>query len=176
MTHVVFYEKPGCGGNAKQKAWLESAGHSLEVRSLLAWPWTADSLLAFLAPLPVAEWFNRAAPRVKSGEVEPELLDRDTALALLLAEPLLIRRPLMEARGQGWSASNPRPWPPGWTAPAWPNWTGGARKAVQPSSPGRSARPDSRVVHHPELRGLFPWGRIHSTSELDQRHADDLAD
>jgi nitrogenase-associated protein len=87
MTHVVFYEKPGCGGNAKQKAWLESAGHTLDVRSLLAWPWTADSLLAFLAPLPVAEWFNRAAPRVKSGEVVPEQLDRDTALALLLAEP-----------------------------------------------------------------------------------------
>jgi nitrogenase-associated protein len=100
MTHVVFYEKPGCGGNAKQKAWLESAGHTLDVRSLLAWPWTADSLLAFLAPLPVAEWFNRAAPRVKSGEVVPEQLDRDTALALLLAEPLLIRRPLMEADGR----------------------------------------------------------------------------
>jgi hypothetical protein len=78
MTHVVFYEKPGCGGNAKQKAWLESAGHTLDVRSLLAWPWTADSLLAFLAPLPVAEWFNRAAPRVKSGEVVPEQLDRDS--------------------------------------------------------------------------------------------------
>ena len=100
MTHVIFYEKPGCDGNARQKAWLESAGHSLEVRNLLAWPWTADTLLAFLDPLPVAEWFNRAAPRVKSGEVAPEQLDRDSALALLLAEPLLIRRPLMEAGGQ----------------------------------------------------------------------------
>lgn len=100
MTHVVFYEKPGCGGNARQKAWLESAGHTLEVRSLLAWPWTADSLRRFLDPLPVADWFNRAAPRVKSGEVIPEALDRDEALALLLAEPLLIRRPLMEAAEQ----------------------------------------------------------------------------
>ena len=90
MTHVIFYEKPGCGGNARQKAWLEFAGHSLEVRNLTA----------FLDPLPVAEWFNRAAPRVKSGEVVPEQLDRDTTLALLLAEPLLIRRPLMEAGGQ----------------------------------------------------------------------------
>ena len=96
MTHIVFYEKPGCGGNARQKAWLEAAGHHLEVRSLLSWPWTADSLLAFLDPLPVADWFNRAAPRVKSGEVVPEALERGSALALLLAEPLLIRRPLME--------------------------------------------------------------------------------
>jgi nitrogenase-associated protein len=96
MTHLVFFEKPGCGGNAKQRALLEAAGHTLERRSLLDEPWTADSLLAFLKPLPVAQWFNRAAPRVKSGEIEPEKLGADAALALLLAEHLLIRRPLMQ--------------------------------------------------------------------------------
>ncbi|MCA6218666.1 hypothetical protein KGA65_19165 [Ideonella sp. B7] len=96
MTALLFYEKPGCGGNARQKAALLAAGHTLQVRSLLAEPWTRDSLLAFLAPLPVAQWFNRAAPRVKSGEVQPEALDAEAALALLLAEPLLIRRPLMQ--------------------------------------------------------------------------------
>lgn len=96
MTALLFYEKPGCGGNARQKTALLAAGHTLQVRSLLAEPWTRDSLLAFLAPLPVAQWFNRAAPRVKSGEVQPEALDAEAALALLLAEPLLIRRPLMQ--------------------------------------------------------------------------------
>lgn len=96
MVHIVFYEKPGCGGNAKQRALLEAAGHTLERRSLLDEPWTRDSLLAFLQPLPVAQWFNRAAPRVKSGEVVPEALSPEAALPLLLAEPLLIRRPLMQ--------------------------------------------------------------------------------
>ena len=96
MAHITFFEKPGCGGNAKQKALLLAAHHTLDVRDLLRWPWTAESLLAFLAPLPVAEWFNRAAPRVKSGQVVPETLTADAALALLLAEPLLIRRPLMQ--------------------------------------------------------------------------------
>ncbi|MDP3287550.1 MAG: ArsC/Spx/MgsR family protein [Methyloversatilis sp.] len=96
MSHIVFYEKPGCGGNAKQKQWLLDAGHTLDVRSLLAEPWAADTLLAWLSPLPVADWFNRAAPCVKSGEIVPEEVDRDTALALLLAEPLLIRRPLLQ--------------------------------------------------------------------------------
>jgi nitrogenase-associated protein len=96
MARIVFYEKPGCGGNARQRALLLAAGHELEQRSLLAEAWTRDSLLAFLAPLPVAQWFNRAAPRVKSGEVVPEALDADAALAALLAEPLLIRRPLMQ--------------------------------------------------------------------------------
>lgn len=96
MTDIVFYEKPGCGGNARQRALLESAGHTLTRRNLLTAPWTRDTLLPFLAPLPVAQWFNRAAPRVKGGEIVPEALDAEAALALLLAEPLLIRRPLMQ--------------------------------------------------------------------------------
>lgn len=40
MTHIVFHEKPGYGGNARQ-------------RNLLTTPRTAESLLAFLAPLPL---------------------------------------------------------------------------------------------------------------------------
>jgi nitrogenase-associated protein len=96
MARLSFWEKPGCGGNARQKALLAAAGHELVVKSLLAEPWTAERLLQFLGPLPVAEWFNLAAPRVKSGEVNPARVTREEALALLLAEPLLIRRPLME--------------------------------------------------------------------------------
>lgn len=96
MTHIVFFENPGCGGNARQRALLEAAGHTLERRSLLSEPWSRETLLAFLSPLPVDQWFNRAAPRIKSGELVPEALDAESALALLLAEPLLIRRPLMQ--------------------------------------------------------------------------------
>jgi nitrogenase-associated protein len=96
MTHLVFFEKPGCRGNARQRDLLLSAGHTLERHNLLTAHWTRESLWAFLGPLPVAEWFNRAAPRIKSGEVQPEALTVDSALALLLAEPLLIRRPLMQ--------------------------------------------------------------------------------
>lgn len=101
MTHLVFFEKPGCGGNARQRTLLEAAGHTLERRNLLTEPWTPERLLEFLAPLPVAQWFNRAAPRVKSGEIVPEQLGADAALALLLAEPLLIRRPLMQRTDDG---------------------------------------------------------------------------
>lgn len=96
MTHIVFYEKPGCGGNARQRQALLAAGHTLAQRNLLITPWTASSLLPFLGPLPVAQWFNRAAPAVKSGQVQPDLLGAEQALALLLAQPLLIRRPLMQ--------------------------------------------------------------------------------
>lgn len=96
MTHLTFYEKPGCAGNARQRALLEAAGHTLARRDLLAEPWSRARLLEFLAPLPVAQWFNRSAPRVKRGEIDPECIGREAALDALLAEPLLIRRPLME--------------------------------------------------------------------------------
>ena len=96
MANVIFYEKPGCAGNARQKALLASAGHDVIVRDLLSEPWTAERLRAFFNIRPVAEWFNRAAPRVKSGEVVPEQLDEAGALALMLKEPLLIRRPLLQ--------------------------------------------------------------------------------
>ena len=96
MATIVFFEKPGCAGNARQRALLLTAGHGLERRDLLTEPWTAETLLAFVGALPVPHWFNRAAPRIKRGEVVPEQLDAPSALAALLADPLLIRRPLMQ--------------------------------------------------------------------------------
>lgn len=99
MVTVLFYEKPGCGTNARQKRLLEQAGHRVEARSLLAEPWTGQRLRSFFGATPVASWFNPAAPRIKSGTVRPEALDADTALALMLDDPLLIRRPLVEADG-----------------------------------------------------------------------------
>ncbi len=96
MARIIFYEKPDCAGNAKQRRLLEAAGHELLRRDLLSTPWTAELLLPFLASLPVSLWFNRAAARVKAGVINPDGLSPQEALALLLAEPLLIRRPLME--------------------------------------------------------------------------------
>jgi nitrogenase-associated protein len=97
MAHIVFYEKPGCGGNARQKSLLEAAGHEVEVRNLLTEPWTRQRLLDFFGSLPVAHWFNRAAPEVKNGEIVPEEVDAATALSLFVANPIFIRRPLMQA-------------------------------------------------------------------------------
>lgn len=95
MATVIFYEKPGCINNTKQKALLNAAGHELDVRNLLTEAWTAASLRLFFGDRPVVEWFNRTAPQVKSGEVVPEQVDEATALALMIANPILIRRPLI---------------------------------------------------------------------------------
>lgn len=100
MSYVIFFEKPGCINNARQKALLESAGHRLVVRDLLSERWTAAVLRPFFGTMAVAEWFNRSAPAVKEGAVVPEALDEDAALALMVADPLLIRRPLMRVGGE----------------------------------------------------------------------------
>ena len=100
MATVVFYEKPGCASNARQKTLLAAAGHTVLARSVLTEKWNAQRLRAFFDALPVAEWFNANAPRIKSGEVRPDALDEVAALGLMLADPLLIRRPLMDVDGQ----------------------------------------------------------------------------
>lgn len=97
MTTITFWEKPGCGGNARQKAVLEAAGHTVVVKNLLTEHWTRQRLLEFFDMLPVAHWFNRAAEEVKNGEIVPEEFDSATALSLMVNYPLLIRRPLMQA-------------------------------------------------------------------------------
>lgn len=96
MARVIFYEKPGCKGGIKQKTLLTAAGHQVIAYNLLTEPWTAERLRSFFGNRPVSEWFNRAALKIESGEIVPEKLDAETALLLMLKEPLLIRRPLIE--------------------------------------------------------------------------------
>ena len=99
MAAVIFWGKPGCAGNARQIALLRASGHALDVRDLSAEPWTATRLRPFFGNTPVARWFNASAPKVKRGEIRPQSLDEASALSMLIAEPLLIRRPLLECDG-----------------------------------------------------------------------------
>jgi len=100
MATITFYQKPGCKTNARQQQMLEAAGHVVTAKSLLAEPWTAERLRGFFGATPVASWFNPAAPLVKSGEIDVATINAATALLLMLDEPLLIRRPLVEANGE----------------------------------------------------------------------------
>lgn len=92
---VVFYEKPFCAANAKQKQILRQSGCTLIERNLLEHGLEADSLRSFMGDKKVADWFNPAAPAIKNGEISPETLDETSAMELLMANPILIRRPLM---------------------------------------------------------------------------------
>lgn len=107
MADITFYEKPGCINNTRQKGMLAAAGHHVTALNLLTHPWTADTLRPFFGDKPVSEWFNKAAPRIKSGEIDPTSLSGDQALALMATEPLLIRRPLMVCNGERRSGFDP---------------------------------------------------------------------
>lgn len=96
MAIILFYEKPGCINNKRQKALLTAAGHHVVAHNLLIEAWTIDRLQLFFGQHPVVDWFNHAAPQIKSGAVIPEQLDAQTALQLMIQNPLLIRRPLMQ--------------------------------------------------------------------------------
>jgi nitrogenase-associated protein len=96
MAHVIFFTKPGCLTGSKQLELLKQAGHEVEVRSVLDQPWTAYELHTYFADLPVREWFNRNSQRVKSGEIDPGSFDEKSALAAMMDDHLLIRRPLLQ--------------------------------------------------------------------------------
>jgi len=96
MATVVFYEKPGCVSNRRQKEMLLAAGHQVIAKNLLSEAWRAERLRAFFGSLPVQNWFNYSAPAIKIGQIRPEILDEARALDLMLENPLLIRRPLLQ--------------------------------------------------------------------------------
>lgn len=96
MTKLVFYEKPGCVGNRRQQFLLRSQGISFTALDLLSESWSAERLRPFFAKLPVTEWFNATAPRVKSGEIAIDSVPGKQAIDLMISDPILIRRPLLE--------------------------------------------------------------------------------
>jgi nitrogenase-associated protein len=100
MASIVFYEKPGCINNTRQKEMLLASGHLVEARNLLTQQWSRAQLLRFFKSTPVVSWFNSSAPDIKSGKIKPSMLDEQAALELMLNSPILIRRPLMSVGGE----------------------------------------------------------------------------
>lgn len=100
MAKIIFWEKPGCQGNARQKEILLASGHELEVRSLLSEKWSEELLAKFFGDRPVNEWFNPTHPKIKAGEIIPDNFKSEDALHLMVSEPLFIVRPLMQVGSQ----------------------------------------------------------------------------
>lgn len=100
MAQVIFYEKPGCISNTRQKKILRNAGHNVIAIDLLKTEWDRKTLLDYFNALPVPLWFNQSSPRIKSGEIVPERLTQEQALQLILDDPILIRRPLLKVDKQ----------------------------------------------------------------------------
>ncbi len=100
MADIVFYEKPGCINGEKQKNILAAAGHYLRCINILTYDWSRQKLLSFVSGKPVQEIINHTAPAVKKGEIVPTHLTFDEAMDLMVKDPILIKRPLIEVDGQ----------------------------------------------------------------------------
>lgn len=96
VTHIVFHAKPDCAANAKQIKQLTAAGHTVEVLDLTAVAWTPETLAPFFGDRPVNTWLNKLHPAVRAGDIDPAALTAEAALEAMIADPTLIRRPLMQ--------------------------------------------------------------------------------
>jgi len=106
MSLIIFYEKPGCKTNAKQKQAFRDAGCKIIERDLLNHGLEPAELYEFFKGMPVTKWFNPNAPMIKTGKINPVSLDKETALQMLMDDPILIRRPLMIVKGKKLSGFN----------------------------------------------------------------------
>lgn len=100
MASITFYGKANCINNNKQKALLRAAGHIVYDKDILSQNWTAEQLRFYFGDTPVTKWFNIAAPAIKSCSIAIDTLTEEGALAAMIHDSLLIRRPLMEIEGQ----------------------------------------------------------------------------
>ena len=59
-------------------------------------PWSASSLRPFFADLKsIQDWFDTSSPRIKSGEIDLQKINPQSALVAMILDPSLIRAPLM---------------------------------------------------------------------------------
>ncbi len=97
--NFTFYEKTGCSGNAKQKELLKNHNISFSVKSLLDTKWTNDTLSQFFEGLDVNEIFNPFAPQIRDKEIDIIKLSKEEAINLMIKNPILIKRPLLDING-----------------------------------------------------------------------------
>ncbi|MBC8207738.1 MAG: hypothetical protein H8E79_01030 [Desulfobulbaceae bacterium] len=117
MADIIFFEKPGCINGEKQKAILRAAGHTLHGLDILNYPWTQEKLLGFVGGKEPMDMMNRTAPAIKKGEIVPERLTFSEAVAMMLVNPILIMRPLIEVDGlniQGFTDPRLKPYLGDW--------------------------------------------------------------
>lgn len=97
--NFTFYEKTGCSGNAKQKELLKSHNISFSVKSLLDTSWTVETLNEFFKGLEIKDIFNPFAPQIRDKEIDISKLSKDEAINLMIKNPILIKRPLLDING-----------------------------------------------------------------------------
>ncbi len=95
MTPIIFYEKPGCVNNTKQKKRLVDCGFNVISTNLLETNFTKEQLLNFFEKKSIKDCINPNAPIVKNKELDVQNSSEEDLLALMIENPILIKRPLI---------------------------------------------------------------------------------
>ena len=82
------------------RAWLSRADVKVGSRDFFADPFTEDELRDLLGESPPSEYFSWNSPSRRKLGIERDETTEDELVALMLQEPRLIRRPLIEIDGE----------------------------------------------------------------------------
>lgn len=98
---VTIYGITTCDTVRKARAWLDQKGIAYRFRDFRKDGLEATRLAGWLDALGWEAVLNRAGTSFRAlSEVERAGLDRDRAAALILANPTLVKRPVLEADGK----------------------------------------------------------------------------
>ena len=82
------------------KAWLSRTGAEVEERDFFTDPFSEDELRELLGDQPPSDYFSWNSPSRRKLGIERDETSEDELVALMLQEPRLIRRPLIEIDGE----------------------------------------------------------------------------
>ena len=102
MTEVVIYHNPKCSKSRQTMALLEERGIKPTVVKYLEAPPTATKLKALLSLLGMAprELMRKNEAPYKELELAKVDLSEDQLVRAMVANPVLIERPIVEANGK----------------------------------------------------------------------------
>lgn len=97
---LTLYGIRNCDTMKKARAWLESAGVAHDFHDYKAKGIDAESVQRWCASLGWETVLNRAGTTFrKLPETDRQGLDEARAIALMLAQPSMIKRPILEGEG-----------------------------------------------------------------------------
>lgn len=108
---ITLYGIPNCDTVKKARAWLASAGIPHDFHDYKKAGVPADALARWVARWGWETVLNRAGTTFKAlPEADKQGLDAGKAMALMLANPSMIKRPIVEGEGVALIGFKPDAW------------------------------------------------------------------
>ncbi|WP_349356752.1 ArsC family reductase [Shewanella jiangmenensis] len=98
---MTLYGIKNCDTVKKARNWLDSHGQQVQFHDFRADGLSKDTLSAWVDALGVDTVLNRKSTSFRAlDEAQKQNIDRDSAIALMLETPTLIKRPVLEYQGK----------------------------------------------------------------------------